>query len=143
MVTIHRAESFAISGRLARMQKTLPLLLLAGAALLGSGCGAKPAPSSAAIDSGKYYAVLLTNGSVYFGKLEGIGSPFPVLRDVFYVQAGPVDPNTKQPQGMVLVHRGRELYAPDRMILTEKSIVFIEPVGAESRVAQLIKEARK
>jgi hypothetical protein len=125
------------------MQKILPLLLL-GSALFGSGCGgAKSAPSSAAIDSGKYYAVLLTNGSVYFGKLEGMGSPFPVLRDVFYVQAGPVDPNTKQPQGMVLVHRGKELYAPDRMILTDKSIVFVEPVGADSRVAQLIKEAQK
>ena len=103
----------------------------------------KAPPASAAIDSNKYYAVLLTNGSVYFGKLEGMGSPSPVLTDVFYIQQGPVDPTTKQPQGMVLVHRGKELHAPDRMILTDKSIVFIEPVGADSRVAQLIKEARK
>jgi hypothetical protein len=87
--------------------------------------------------------VLLTNGSVYFGKLEGLGSPLPVLRDVFYIQAGPVDPNTRQPTGMILVHRGHELHGPDRMILTDKSIVFVEPVGAESRVAQLIKEAAK
>jgi hypothetical protein len=126
------------------MQRILPLFLLFGAALVGSGCQQmKSAPASAAIDPTKYYAVLLTNGNVYFGKLEGVGSPFPVLRDVFYVQPGPVDPNTKQPQGMVLVHRGKELHGPDRTILTDKSIVFIEPVGDESRVAQLIKEAKK
>jgi len=126
------------------MQKILPLFLLAGAALLGLGCQrVKSAPASAAIDPGKYYAVLLTNGSVYFGKLEGMGSPFPVLLDVFYVQPGPVDPNTKQPQGMVLVHRGKELHGPDRMILNDKSVVFVEPVGPDSRVAQLIREAKK
>jgi len=143
MVTITGGECYPVSGRLARMKKILPLLLLVGAALIGSGCGSKSAPSSASIDSAKYYAVLLTNGSVYFGKLEGMGSPFPVLRDVFYVQPGPVDPNTKQAQSMVLVHRGKELYGPDRMILTDKSIVFVEPVGADSRVAQLIREAQK
>jgi len=65
------------------------------------------------------------------------------LQDVFYIQSGPVDPNTKQATGMVLVHRGHELHGPDRMILNEKSIVFVEPVGADSRVAQLIKQAAK
>jgi hypothetical protein len=126
------------------MQKILPLFLLAGAALLSSGCQrGKPAPASAAIDPNKYYAVLLSNGAVYFGKLEGMGSPSPVLMDVYYVQAGPVDPNTKQPSGMVLVHRGKELHGPDRMIINDKSIVFVEPVGPDSRVAQLIREAKK
>jgi len=115
-----------------------------GATFFGSGCGgAKPVPASAAIDPGRYYAVLLTNGSVYFGKLEGMGSTSPVLLDVFYIQQIPADPNTKQPASMVLVHRGKELHAPDRMILTDKSIVFVEPVGVDSRVAQLIKEAKK
>ncbi len=125
----------------------VPLLLVVFAALLASGCGGSHSttqvPASAAIDSQSYYAVLLTNGSVYFGKLEGFGSPWPVLHDVFYVQAGPVDPNTKQQTGMVLVKRGHELHGPDRMILNEKSIVFVEPVGADSRVAQLIKQAGK
>ena len=126
------------------MQKTLCTLLLIGAFLTGSGCGGmKPTPASAAIDGSRYYAVLLTNGSVYFGKLEGMGSPSPVLLDVFYIQQVPADPNTKQPASMVLVHRGKELHAPDRMILNDKSIVFVEPVGPDSRVAQLIREAKK
>jgi hypothetical protein len=128
------------------MRNSLLLSTLLLAALLGCGCGrSNPAaiPGSAAIDAQRYYAVLLTNGAVYFGKLEGLGSPLPVLHDVFYVQPGPVDPQTKQPTGMVLVHRGHELHGPDRMILNERSIVFVEPVGTESRVAQLIKAAKE
>jgi hypothetical protein len=125
------------------MRKIIGWSLLAAAAFVSAACQQGKAPATAAIDPNKYYAVLLTNGSVYFGKLEGLGSPFPVLQDVFYVQAGPVDPNTKQAQGMVLVHRGKELHGPDRMIINEKSMVFIEPVGANSRVAQLIAEANK
>ena len=31
----------------------------------------------------EYQAVLLSNGQAYFGKLEGVGSPYPVLKDVF------------------------------------------------------------
>jgi hypothetical protein len=42
-----------------------------------------------------YQAVLLTNGSVYYGKLEGLSGPFPMLRDVFYVQAA-ADPSTNR-----------------------------------------------
>ena len=33
-----------------------------------------------------YQAVLLTNGSVYFGHLQDYGSSHPVLSDVFYVR---------------------------------------------------------
>lgn len=127
--------------------KHLSLFLLILAGVLVSAChmgkSAVAVPDSATIDSQRYYAVLLTNGAVYFGKLEGLGSPWPVLTNVFYVQAGPVDPNTKQSTGMVLIQRGHELHGPDRMILNEKSIVFVEPVGADSRVAQLIKQAGK
>ena len=38
---------------------------------------------------------------------------------------------------------GKELHGPDRMYLNPNSIVFVEPVGPESRVAQLISEANK
>jgi len=43
----------------------------------------------------------------------------------------------------VLVKRGKELHGPDRMYLNPNSIVFVEPVGMDSRVAQLISEANK
>jgi hypothetical protein len=87
-----------------------------------------------------YQAVLLTNGSVYYGKLEGLGGPFPVLRDVFYVQAA-ADPNTKQTTN-VLIRRGKEWHAPDYMVLNANHILLVEPVTPGSRVANLIAEAR-
>ncbi len=82
-----------------------------------------------------YQAVLLTNGSVYFGHLSGYGGHTPVLTDVYYV-VSQTNPETKQVSN-VLVHRGKELHEPDRMYLNPQSIVFVEPVG-NSKVAQFI-----
>ena len=86
-----------------------------------------------------YQAVLLSNGSVYYGKLSGYGTPTPVLTDVFYIVTK-TDPQTKQVSN-VLVKRGKELHGPDRMYLNAAHIIFVEPVGTDSKVAQLIKES--
>jgi hypothetical protein len=83
-----------------------------------------------------YQAVLLTNGSVYFGKLQDYGTRYPVLLDVYYVQSA-TNPETKQVTN-VLVHRGKELHAPDRMYLNPRHIVLVEPVGPNSKIAELI-----
>ena len=124
------------------MTKQLRLTVPVGVALLASSCNRVAAiPSSGAIDPNKYYAVLLNNNAVYFGKLEGLGSAYPVLRDVFYIQSA-TNPDTKQVTN-VLVKRGKELHGPDRMIINEKSIVFVEPVGPDSKVAQLISETKR
>jgi hypothetical protein len=88
----------------------------------------------------QYQAVLLAGGQVYFGHLEGFGTPFPVLRDVFYVQST-VDPTTKNVSN-ILVQRGKEWHGPDRMYLNPGSIVLVEPVGADSQVAKLIAEKK-
>jgi hypothetical protein len=88
-----------------------------------------------------YQAVLLTNGSAYFGKLQGLGTDFPVLTDVFYVQSRQ-DPQTKAVTN-ILVRRGKEWHGPDRMILNAKLIVLVEPVNPNSRVAQLIAQTPK
>src|SRR5450631_1671433 len=77
-----------------------------------------------------YQAVLLSNGSAYFGKLEGLGTPLLVRRDVFYVQSTQ-DPNTSQVSN-ILVKRGKEWHAPDRMILNSNMIVLVEPVNTAS-----------
>src|ERR1700683_1968970 len=98
-------------------------------------------PSAAAIDPNKFYAVLLNNNAVYFGKLQGLGSPFPVLTEVYYVQSN-VNQETKAVSNM-LVKRGKEWHGPDRMVINEKSIVFVEPVGPDSKVDQLIKASKR
>jgi hypothetical protein len=88
----------------------------------------------------EYQAVLLSNGNVYFGKLEGLDTAFPILRDVYYVQSG-LDANTKQPTS-VLLKRGKEWHAPDYMVLERYHIVLVEPVTPGSKVASLIAASR-
>ena len=111
-------------------------LLALTSILVMAGCATPPAPVSFATP---YQAVLLSNNSVYFGKLAGYGTPNPVLTDVFYIVTQ-TNPETKQSSNM-LVKRGKELHGPDRMYLNPNSIVFVEPVGTDSKVAQLISEA--
>jgi len=89
--------------------------------------------------STSYQAVLLSNGAVYYGKLSGYGTRYPTLTDVFYI-VSKTDPETKQVTN-VLVKRGKELHGPDRMYLNASQIVFVEPVGPSSKVAQLIDQA--
>ena len=59
--------------------------------------------------------------------------------DVFYV-VSKTDPETKQVTNM-LVKRGKELHGPDRMYVNANQIVMVEPVGPDSKVAQLISQA--
>jgi hypothetical protein len=107
------------------------------AALLLCGCGGAAAPS---FDT-PYQAVFMANGQVFFGKLSGLGSEHPRLDDVFYVQQQ-VNPEAKQATS-VLIRRGREWHGPAYMVLNARSILLIEPVGTDSKVAQLIAEAQK
>lgn len=121
---------------------SLILIMIAIAAAAGAGGYLLARNGSAAeIQPSGYYAVLLSNGAVYFGTLEGFDTPNPVLRDVYYVQST-VDQQTKAVNS-VLIKRGKEWHAPDRMILERRNILFIEPVGRGSRVAQLIAEAKE
>jgi hypothetical protein len=99
------------------------------------------APSRALAAKTKgYQAVLLDNNQVYFGKLDDLGTDYPVLTDVFYIQTA-VNPETKQ-QNNILLKRGKEWHAPDRMVLNAHHIIMIEPVTDGSTVAKLIAEAK-
>jgi hypothetical protein len=46
-------------------------------------------------------------------------------------------------QGNPETKRGKELHEPDRMYLNPSQIVFVESVGTNSKVAQLIAEQKK
>jgi hypothetical protein len=83
-----------------------------------------------------YQAVLLTNGSVYFGHLQDYGGRRPVLIEVFYI-VSQTNSETKQVNN-VLVKRGKELHEPDRMYINLNQILFVAPVATGSKFAQLI-----
>jgi small nuclear ribonucleoprotein (snRNP)-like protein len=88
-----------------------------------------------------YHAVALTNGQVYFGRIESLDGTYTVLRDVFYIQSR-VNSETKQVSNL-LVKRGGEWHGPDRMIVNKQHVVLIEPVKDDSQVAKLIAEQTK
>jgi hypothetical protein len=112
----------------------LAILLL----LLGTGCANQ---GQTITFSTPYQAVVLINNSVYYGKLTGWGTSNPVLTDVFYILSK-TDPDTKTVSN-VLIKRGKELHGPDRMYLNPSQVILVEPVGTDSKVAQLIAEASK
>ncbi len=118
----------------------IPLILVAAAAaffVFRSG--------GTSVSNAQYHAILLDNGAVYFGKLEvnnlkSLNNDFPVLTDVYYVQTV-TNPETKQTNS-VLVKRGKEWHAPDRMVLNSRHIIFLEPVSGDSQVAKLIAQSK-
>jgi len=88
-----------------------------------------------------FQAVLLDSGQVYFGKISGLGTAFPVLREVYYIQST-TNPETKQVSS-VLIRRGNEWHGPESTVLNARHIIMVEPVGTSSKVAQLITEQEK
>ena len=113
------------------------LAVLLGLFLLISACGTSDQKLTF---STEYQAVFLDNGQVFFGRLENAGSAYPLLKDAFYVQTQ-TNPDTKEVK-TVLIKRGNEWHGPDMMYINSRHIVAMEPVSPNSRVAQLIKEAK-
>jgi uncharacterized protein (UPF0333 family) len=94
----------------------------------------------------KYQAVFLTNGQVYFGKLEDKGGNYVKLTDIYYLQAQdkvqPKDENTANDQSnLTLIKLGKELHAPaDEMNISRQQILFWEDITADGKVMKAIEE---
>src|SRR5262245_51992647 len=73
----------------------------------------------------RHSAVLLGRGQACFGKIENLRAEHVVLQDVFDIQ-GRTNPETKAVSN-VLVKRGQEWHSPDRMIVSKRHIMLIEP----------------
>ena len=112
----------------------ISLLLMALLGLTGCGNTNLDFPT-------EYQAVYLDNGQIFFGKLSDAGSSFPMLRDVFFVQTQ-TDREKKESKHLLFKRGAMEGHLPDFMRLNAQHIVVIEPVAPDSRVAQLIREAK-
>jgi len=110
------------------------LLLMAPLGLVGCGSTNLDFPT-------EYQAVYLDNGQIFFGKLSEAGSSFPILRDVFFIQTQ-TDREKKESKHLLIKRGAMEGHQPDFMRLNAQHIVVIEPVAPDSRVAQLIREAK-
>jgi hypothetical protein len=126
----------------------LSILLALGISIVGADCsrlqpeGSKPEQSSVVKFDTEYQAVLLTNGQVFFGRLEGFGGAHPILREVYYIRTVPAPEGNTQTTN-ILVKRGQEWHSPDFMVLNASHILLVEPVAKTSKVAQLISEQKQ
>ena len=118
------------------MKKPVALIFFLGTLIPAIACQ-QHQPNGPEITTA-YAAVVLDNNQVYFGKLANAGAPYPELTDVYYIQSQ-VNQETKAVNS-ILVRRGNEVHGPDRMFLNAHHIILIEPVGPNSKVAQLIAE---
>jgi len=74
-----------------------------------------------------YQGVLLTNGQVFYRRLDKLGSPVPVLTEVYYVQSQ-VNQDTKQMSNTLIRRgKGKEWHGPDRMILNGPTSSWSSP----------------
>jgi hypothetical protein len=115
------------------------LLVVAAAACVFFAAPAKS--TAAAVTTGSYQAVFLQNGLVVYGKLEGLGQPYPVLTDVYYIRRD-VNNETKEVRSQ-LVKRGAEFHGPDRMVLNAQHVMFVEPVRDGSTISKMIQDLNK
>jgi len=122
------------------------MALLAMTALLAAGVGCSNRPDAAALKfkslDTEYQAVMLVNGQVFFGKLEGLGTPYPVLNEVYYVRTF-ADPKNPGNSTSALIKRGQEWHAPDSMVMNAAHIILVEPVTKDSKIARLIVEKKQ
>ena len=117
------------------------LLLLVGGWLAYSKFG-----SGGAIDGGKYQAVFLSNGQVYFGKLSSAANDYYRLTNIFYLQTN--DANTSEnPQNadssgdVQLIKLGTEIHGPeDSMMINRDQVLFFENLKDDGKVTQSIKQ---
>jgi hypothetical protein len=98
--------------------------------------------SGISFNNDSYQAVFLTNNQVYFGKLSDANSEYPVLTDVYYIQAfAPQDLSnpTRAENNLQLVKLGSELHQPQGvMYLNRNQILFIEPLKPDSKIIKAI-----
>lgn len=86
-----------------------------------------------------YQAVMLENSTMFYGRIDHLGTDYPVLRDAFTIRQE-LDPQTNQPR-YVLIKRKDELNGADHMIFPAAAISFVEPVQATSTIGKLIEQS--
>ncbi len=129
-------------------KKLLPIVLgvlVVGA--LGFAVWSTVFGANSLIDGGKYQAVFLTNGQVYFGKLKKIDNNYYTLTDIYYLQASSTGAeNAENPQDTAqsnsdvqIVKLGTEIHGPeDKMVIGSEQVLFFENLTKEGKVSQAI-----
>lgn len=101
------------------------------------------------IDSGRYQAVFLSNGQIYFGKLQSFTDTTFKMTNIYYPQQTSADDSAKtdvqsQNNNIQLIRLGDEVHGPDNeMFLTKTQVLYYENLQANSKVSQLMDQNEK
>ncbi len=112
-----------------------------------------------------YQAVFLSNGQVYFGKLDKVSTLIGhnlILTHVYYLQAGetakPLEspsptssktspsptPSAPATPELTLIKLGSELHAPqDKLVINRNTVLFWENLKEDGQVVQAIKNFKQ
>lgn len=104
----------------------------------------------------KYQAVFLTNGQVYFGKINDVNASYIRLNDIYYLQqqdnkaadasktAQQAATNPENQANVSLAKLGEELHAPeDAMYINKDQVLFWENLKTDGKVSKAIAEHKK
>ncbi len=94
-----------------------------------------------------YQAVFLSNNQVYFGKLTNMGSQYPRLSNVYYIQAFAAQDLTgvaNSAKQLQLVKLGSEIHQPQNsMDINRDQILFVETLKPDSQIVKSIENFQK
>src|SRR5690606_18965434 len=91
----------------------------------------------------------LSNGQVYFGKLEAVNKDYMRLTDIYYLQSqqsatdvGSSDNPQESTDGNVqLIKLGEEIHGPeDEMIVSKEHLLFFENLRQDGNVTRSINQ---
>ncbi|MCA9309001.1 hypothetical protein KC973_01365 [Candidatus Saccharibacteria bacterium] len=128
----------------------ITMIIVIFVAILGLGGYAtytKKSDNLVGVNSGKYQALFLTNGQVYFGKLAKVDNDTIKISDIFYLQVQqavqPKEGEDKQGETQ-LVKLGEELHGPeDEMFIDRDQVLFWENLKGSGKVTEAISQYKK
>lgn len=97
------------------------------------------------VDKGKFQAVFLEGGQVYFGKVKSISSESLIIDNIFYLRVSEQGQESKaNNQDVSLSRLGCELHGPqDQMVITKSHVSFWENLKDDGQVVKAINEFNK
>lgn len=124
------------------MKKNINLILVILLVVVAAAAGVFLSQSRRVDSSASSYsAVFLTNGQVYFGRIDRLSSQTIDLVDIFYLQVNSQESlqKTESSPDISLVKLGNELHGPtDKMVITREQVLFTESLKKDSKVVQAI-----
>lgn len=129
------------------LKRKLPFIgvIIAAVLLLGAAFYFFKVSTGGMIDSG-YQAVFLTNGQVYFGKLQIVNDSYMKISNVYYIQNGNSTAATQQDTtaaagstNIQLVPLTSAVHGPkDEMVIAKSQVIFFENLKDDGQAAKLI-----